>query len=128
MRRTSKKREKQQQTGTSEFGELVVSRQTASCWCRMFNARRQSVENNGRHSGSTNENNTTRVQDMRISMTAKYPSSQQKKKSLQTRAKMERAVQQLVTGSRVFSLTCPFGFFGARLNGNSFPTNPRSKT
>ncbi|GFU62612.1 hypothetical protein TNCV_5003621 [Trichonephila clavipes] len=31
----------------------------------------------------------------------------------------------LVTGSHVSSLTCPFGFFGARMNGNSFPTNPR---
>ncbi|GFW43602.1 hypothetical protein TNCV_4769541 [Trichonephila clavipes] len=33
----------------------------------------------------------------------------------------------LVTGSRVFSLTCPLGFFGARTNGNSFPTKPRSE-
>ncbi|GFW68234.1 uncharacterized protein TNCV_1881141 [Trichonephila clavipes] len=35
-------------------------------------------------------------------------------------------LDQLVTGSRVFSLTYPFGFSEVKMNGNSFPTNPRT--
>ncbi|GFU86331.1 hypothetical protein TNCV_1314411 [Trichonephila clavipes] len=37
-------------------------------------------------------------------------------------------ILKLVMVSRIFSLICPLGLFGARINGNSFPTNPRSKT
>ncbi|GFV35229.1 hypothetical protein TNCV_620251 [Trichonephila clavipes] len=61
---------------------------------------RQNVQDEGRNgcpSGSTNENNVARVQDMMYLNDGEASKSNSEEKFLQNRAEMEKAVQQFLT-------------------------------